>query len=802
MATAAWCLLGAAAAAGVVAQRPYAPAFLPAVELNIVAERHILLIVGNPGRFVRLRPNVHIDRMVLHGELGDVSRTYSQPLASAAGSDIFYIGPFKLRMPVVGSVDDATVRALEDAEATVGGGATLDDGANGGGGDIAEQLLRDAEHVFGEDRDDDDSDSDAESSSSSSSSVAPDRGADEIIDDDDDDVRLIYTEYVTQVLAAGGGGAAGDDTARRRWQQVFATALGSSGDNDYDGEFALGPGAAIWRYWANFTLSADSLTLGAVDRYLQRDVRERATMLPVVFYYPLRTRQPLGNTAAAATLLSGNAAAAAAHGFAPHAKRGGGGHAAAHVRHALIERILAQRYGAALPRDYAPRGAPVVLGRIGERLYKIVLDHNARTTYVPRHLRHGSADGFDIELGDLHVLLRDIQRDMRRQRRGGGGGGTAEQRAAMHDFIDSGVDEAARARNGSATVLHFSLADHRVLTAGSDAASYGSAVRDSPLDDVLVFGEHTLRHLVLFFDARHMRVSLAPSYRYAAPAAALQALGVHYMSVLVATTLVVWWLVAANARVLWQFTAAQQRELATALGIVSMLQLAGSLQCAACAVVLCAGYDVQRYMAHYVRTEHAARHTAALCAVAVALCAAGTVHAALTLARIVEWRSTAGAVITAQHDHRQRLLAFAVRRWLDTASARRFALECPALAVLWLCGVRRHQTLVDVLYLLFVASVLAATATLSALDAHFHRRPYRVVVAVGAAGAYAFLYAYNLVPAATFVWGASNAYRHSLAAVYAIAFVFAPCVYVYSLYRKRLFAAHIARHRASLAVRA
>lgn len=293
-----------------------------------------------------------------------------------------------------------------------------------------------------------------------------------------------------------------------------------------------------------------------------------------------------------------------------------------------------------------------------------------------------------------------------------------------------------------------------------------------------------------------MRLSLAPSY--AAPVASqAQALAVYCASLLVAATLALWWLVSANARVLWLLGGERA---AAALAIVAMLQLAGSLQCAACAVVLCFGYDVGRYVAHYARTEHGTLYTSLLCGCVLALCALSAALAVLTLARVVAWHATrqcAGATraaAAAAADREARLVA-AVRRWIDTGSVRRFAFESAALVVLWLCAVPRHQTFVDTLYLLLVASALAATSTLSALDARYHRRPHAVVVALGSALAYAFLYAHNLLPMSTFVWGSRSAYRHSLSAVYAVALVFAPCVYLYSLYRKRLFVAHLARYR-------
>ena len=131
-------------------------------------------------------------------------------------------------------------------------------------------------------------------------------------------------------------------------------------------------------------------------------------------------------------------------------------------------------------------------------------------------------------------------------------------------------------------------------------------------------------------------------------------------------------------------------------------------------------------------------------------------------------------------------LPFIISQWISTRSIRRFQTEIPILLVIWMSLLRHHQTLMDVTYLLFMATALSMSTTITAFNSYFHHKRNSYLIIPGTIMTYVFLYYFNLLPILSIIWGKNNSYRYSLAAVYCVCMVFSPSVYLYSMYQKKI----------------
>lgn len=357
-------------------RRAYTP-FLGAVTLSLYDDQYVYVIIGNPGRYLKLRLNFQIDYSIMYTDLGRSSQTYAlDDSVRTLGSDIFYLGSYKLRLPVVNDASYATNRDLSPVHS----------GADADGASPFTDVDRLIDNL-----------------------ASARRQTDEH-----------YSDYVTNLLSEFA------DSTRSDNPPVFAN---TDPDLRYvtealeehtqiNGELALGPGSLLWKYWKNFTISVDSISLGAYDPYVQHNHRYRGPVVPILFYYPLWTPKttfsPYTSNEQEGSVASDVDTSSQSTLFArileyQRAKMERDESLMPVERQRklqVINRLLLHEQSVLQPRQHVPRGSFVVLGEIDGSLYKIILNFQSYSTYVPRHLKQRT--GFSILFHNIKSLLERL----------------------------------------------------------------------------------------------------------------------------------------------------------------------------------------------------------------------------------------------------------------------------------------------------------------------------------------------------------------------------------------------------------
>ena len=92
---------------------------LQPVRLTVHENVHVRLLVGNPGQFVNFRLNYSLDEIQLHQSLDGSSQTCSE--TGERGTDLFYLGDYRVRLPYRRAADSAEPIALQSRPGPYGG---------------------------------------------------------------------------------------------------------------------------------------------------------------------------------------------------------------------------------------------------------------------------------------------------------------------------------------------------------------------------------------------------------------------------------------------------------------------------------------------------------------------------------------------------------------------------------------------------------------------------------------------------------------------------------------------------------
>ena len=92
---------------------------LQTVRLTVHESVHVQLLVGNPGQFVNFRLNYSLDEIQLHSSLSGRSQTYSE--TGGSGTELFYLGDYRVRLPFRYATDTAEPIALLSRPGPYGG---------------------------------------------------------------------------------------------------------------------------------------------------------------------------------------------------------------------------------------------------------------------------------------------------------------------------------------------------------------------------------------------------------------------------------------------------------------------------------------------------------------------------------------------------------------------------------------------------------------------------------------------------------------------------------------------------------
>lgn len=355
-------------------------------------------------------------------------------------------------------------------------------------------------------------------------------------------------------------------------------------------------------------------------------------------------------------------------------------------------------------------------------------------------------------------------------------------------FLDPHISERQRWRMSqdpaycvNQSRVYFSLTDHQISL---DNNLLYNVVFESPFDDVIVFGKHTLRYLSIFVDMKELKVLISPSYHMFIGSSAN-----FYICMLAAFLLTSSWLISSNTGYLY---AAIGRLAGTAdnqpppddlagchLTVVLVLvlgQLWSAVFCIVGTAVMIWGYRTDRFMYHFGRTAFAWQFTAALGCFIFMSCGCVIFLNAMTWVRLVY-----------HGEHGPRALLVIVARWRATDTLRRYLHDCSAALLIWMCLLQHHQTLVDVLYLLVIAMLMTINATFISFKCSYQKQGHGLFTRVTTLAAYAFLFWFNLLPAIDIIWGRHHPHRIFMACIFLTACVYAPTVYLYSMYQRKQF---------------
>lgn len=101
-----------------------------------------------------------------------------------------------------------------------------------------------------------------------------------------------------------------------------------------------------------------------------------------------------------------------------------------------------------------------------------------------------------------------------------------------------------------------------------------------------------------------------------------------------------------------------------------------------------------------------------------------------------------------------------------------------ATSALWLCFIEHHKNLLDMLYIIFLVTLLCVSSGIITLKSFFHRKPFAFLQLFQTLAYCLFLFAFNLIPS-MYLAGFPTASVYALASLYILMVVVWPAVHLF-----------------------
>jgi hypothetical protein len=698
--------------------------FLGPVDLPLAEQEYISLIVGDPGRNMKFRVNFRADITTSYMDLARESRTFS------FSTDIFYIGPYKLRLPV--------------AVIAGGGGASGSGPLEGDGGsdkkDAAEIELDSPKLQI-------------------SSSI---------------DYSWNGVE-AQNVLAGGGNGSSGNGSfsflleklsfyakhqlppagelenkilqemeqsnlqhRHLRPDAVTARIVRSMRTASYcDGELAFGPGSALWKYWHSIALSSDALILGERD--------ETATDGSGMW----RAKNKMWMRAPWIHRFSGPS---------NHSNISSDSSGAQKILLLGMESWLWKKI---------PRGATVTRARVNGVWYAVVLDYSSRVSYVPRALLKQSS--FHLEFSgsfNVRFSVREHEIELKRD---------LFHNIALESPFDNVIVLGKRTLSRLCVYLNYldgtvqfgsthrlfieSLANFYICWISITLLVAGWLLETStPLIQEYV-QQYTLQ--IQNYHPSEEETEKEKKSHHTSP--------------------------QQHHRITKKYPLLQVQE---SLLKLTFFHLIGAVILALCLAATVEGFSIHHHTIRFLRNETAGIAIVwSLLALGWSACFLVVLLQFPTLARLYGCNGEIGNRKSTNEP--KEWLITTVDRWSKNLVMRRATFDTACLISAWLALMRRHYTMIDVAYILGVSFVLAVNQTFWCLVAWNQVRHCRLFLSLCAILTLTFFYWFNIVPAMQTPgrrghdeWTALDRFVEW---VFSTTMVVAPTIYLYVYHRSRIF---------------
>lgn len=727
--------------------------FLKPMQINIYEGKYIYLIIGNPGKYVKMKLNFSIDKTILYGDIEQTSQTYSfYDNERKIGSEIFYLNQYRIRLPVVKSIDRALYQTLDDFYYL-----------------NRNNSLRHNSYY---------QTPDMPIKTDVSTLVTEQSPADNNTNKKDIENFYKKRDLIVQ-------------SSEQYNNQLFKETL----PEDLYGEFALGPGSRLWKYWHNYTITIDSIFFGSYDRFSEMHNKKQQAKLRILAYNPLWSHSSYSLTTDIESLHELSVKNHLIHNI--------------NLKKKINDKFALDKYKDEKNEYFAfdkinpiklNRGSFVVEGYVGENKYFVVVDYESAITMLPKNLKRKNK--FTIEFYEnieqqKNTLQENKQSLIERPKNSPLSKQYLIERLNASRFTkNQNFGGKCNPENDKCIMSTFNF-DHKYHSTIIKSERRYKIIYESDRSDLIVLGKYSARHFSIFINRMEKSVILSQSYHYFT-----DTITSYYIITCFISFVVSWWLLSLNFKSMrkdsfqktnpYKFKTNVKHSLteneisieqtrhqqSIFLNIFIILQILVSIYVLVTCVILIYGYDVDKYIKHYFRSQHYKFILYTIIIVCVTMAFYNLVDNIVFFRKYIRLEKKRIYNEYRSYQKFEKLIT----DWEKKQRFKTLFIESCSFMTIWLCLAKHHQTTIDLFYLAYIGIIIAVTTTFQALKAHFINSKDKWLFYVQGVAIYLFLHFYNIVPLIDSLWNLKPLLKHQISFIFEFAVVFGTCLHLYTTY--------------------